>query len=84
MQYQRCKCGAVEWFGSDPPPLCAACYKCGSGPGASPTTHREPQPHDFTSVKTIRTDQGEATITRCRYCLKTRPQIEKLAARVGP
>lgn len=81
MQYQRCKCGAVEWLGSDPPPLCAACAHCGSGPGWSPTTHREPQPHDFTSARTIQTDQGEMTITRCRHCLKTRQQIEKFAAR---
>ena len=79
MRYQRCQCGACEWFGSDPPPLCDFCNKCGSGPGSSPTTHREPLPHDFASVETIQTDQGDATITRCRYCRKTRQQIEKRA-----
>ena len=79
MQYQRCKCGAIQWFGSDPPPRCAACAKCGSGPGYSPTTHREPEPHDFSSVEKLQTDQGDATITRCRYCHRTRAQIEKQA-----
>ena len=75
MQYQRCKCGNIQWWGETP--RCASCDDCGSGPGYGPDTHREPEPHDFSSVEGIQTDQGAATITLCRYCHNTRAQIEK-------
>lgn len=69
-----CECGACEWFGSDPAPRCARCSTCGTGP-----RRREPEPHDFSATSTVETDDGPATLTRCRYCYRTRKQIERMA-----
>lgn len=79
MRYQRCRCGACEWFGETR--RCDQCSKCKSGPGWSPETHREPEPHDFSRIEKVQTDQGDGTITRCRYCYQTRAEIEKRANR---
>lgn len=77
MQYYRCRCGKCEAWGSDPPALCSGCPDCGSDLSGSPNTHREPKAHEFSSVESLVTDQGNATITRCCYCHKTRREIEK-------
>jgi hypothetical protein len=80
MQYYRCKCGAREAWGSMPPYRCTKCEKCGSDLATDPGLHDEPVPHDFSAVKTVETDQGTATITRCRLCLRTLHEIERGAA----
>lgn len=77
MQYYRCKCGEHEAWGSMPPARCSQCKKCNSDLSLHPDYHNEPVPHDFSSVEKLTTDQGEATITRCRYCHYTKAQIEK-------
>ncbi len=77
MQYARCKCGEMEsWTSGMVPSQCARCDKCGSGYGYSPTTHVEPVPHLMVPHK-VETDDGPATLSRCRYCNHTRAQIKK-------
>lgn len=73
MRYAKCRCGSHEWFGSDPPARCARCTDCGTGPH-----ERVPEDHDFSATSKVDTDQGEATITRFRYCYLTRKQIERM------
>jgi len=60
-----------------PPDQCAFCPKCNTTLSTHPDFHREPTPHEFDSVQTITTDQGQATITRCRYCHLTQAEIDK-------
>ena len=78
MQYYRCKCGEHTAWGSMPPNRCFKCEKCGSDLAQAPGLHRDPVPHDFTSIENIKTDQGDMTITRCRYCHRTKAQIERV------
>ena len=59
------------------PSRCQKCAKCGSSLAQSPSEHREPESHDFSLVETVETDQGQATITRCRYCHHTKKEIGK-------
>lgn len=80
MQYYRCKCGNREAHGSMPPYRCSKCSKCGSDLATHPDLHAEPVEHDFSSVETVKTDQGDATITSCKYCYRTKEQVEKEAA----
>lgn len=112
MQYYRCKCGNSEAWGSDAPPRCSRCSKCGSDLATPPDEHSEPLPHEFeASEKTEHynaclqialdvlvgaPDRSSAAITarkiadgikvaaakheRCRYCLRTRAQIEGVAS----
>lgn len=77
MQYYRCKCGRKEAWGSMSPPLCSRCPDCGTNLATAPDIHGEPQDHDFSLVEKVETDQGDATITRCRYCHRTRREIER-------
>jgi hypothetical protein len=59
-----------------PPYACSRCAECGSDLATHPDFHREPKPHDFSFIEKVRTDQGEATITCCRYCMRRRDEIE--------
>ncbi len=77
MQYFRCKCGRHEWYTSMGVSLCEGCEECGTGPGQSPTTHREPVPHDFSMVTKVNTDEGEKTLSLCKHCYRSRRQIEQ-------
>lgn len=74
----RCKCGDNVSWGSMPPFVCQSCPKCGSDLATSPSLHREPAPHDFIP-RLVETDEGEKTLSRCRYCGRTRAQIERAA-----
>lgn len=80
MKYYRCKCGKSEAWGSQPPPRCSWCKACESDPASSPELHSERTPHLFDLVEKVETDNGESQLTRCRYCLKTRKEVEKLEA----
>ena len=71
----RCKCGDATAFGSMPPYQCAWCEKCQSSLASHPDGHRDRVDHEFSHVEKIATDQGEVTITRCRYCHRTRAEI---------
>ncbi len=75
MQYYRCKCGDSEAWCSDSPWPCARCKKCGSDLAGGPDLHRDPRPHEFLEYP-VETDDGQATLSRCRWCMKTKKQIE--------
>ena len=78
MQYWKCKCGSYEAWGSDSPPLCGKCSKCGgSALKDSEGNYREPLPHDFSMVSDVETDEGLKPLTRCKYCYHTKKQLEK-------
>lgn len=77
MRYYRCKCGDSSAFGSMPPDRCAWCEKCDSSLAEASDLHRERVPHDFSSVQSLKTDQGDATITRCRWCHLTSDEIAR-------
>ena len=48
MQYWRCRCGKEKYTESGFPPAdCYICEDCGSTLAKSPSTHRDPQPHNF-------------------------------------
>lgn len=76
MQYYRCKCGSRESWGSMPPSRCAHCNKCVSDLAQAPDLHQEPEPHRMHPT-TVQTDDGSATLTRCRWCGETRTKLEK-------
>jgi len=78
MLYYRCKCGKHEAWGSDSPPLCAKCDECGTSLATGPKGHVEPKDHDFSMVTQVKTDEGLKPLTRCKYCYRTRDEIEKL------
>ena len=59
------------------PPRCQPCPECNSTLASYPEGHREPQPHDFTLVQEVRTDQGVCTVTHCNLCYRRRDEIEK-------
>jgi hypothetical protein len=77
MQYGKCKCGKYEFWGSGMMPArCSPCEICGTIPAGSPTTHPDPLPHNY-YVEKVETDDGDKSLTRCRWCLKTKTEIEK-------
>ena len=82
MIYSRCKCGNVQQWGSGMPPAkCDPCPKCGTIPATGPDCHPDPVPHDFSFAEQVETDEGPKTLSRCRYCLKTKKEIEERDAR---
>ena len=82
--YGNCRCGNVQTFGSDPPPVCLGCDKCGTkimlpdwwadNDDGSPM---RPVEHDFSSVHKVETDEGEKELSLCKYCHQSRKHIEK-------
>jgi len=71
MKYWKCKCGKCEAFGSDSPPPCISCSDCGTDyTGNKPIEH-------LWSIEQVETDEGLKPLSRCRYCYKTKGQIEK-------
>lgn len=79
MQYYRCRCGETRSFGSMPPDRCRGCSKCGTNlvnmrlQGLD--DHRPPQPHKFFTEQ-VETNDGPKPLDRCRWCLRTRAEIE--------
>lgn len=71
MRYWHCKCGKCEAFGSDPPKPCMVCPECGTDYMGNP-----PKDHDWV-VEQTETDEGPKPLSRCRYCYKTKGQLEK-------
>lgn len=76
MQYYRCRCGKLESWGSMSPARCIGCANCGTNLAQHPDDHKAPVPHDFSSVQNVQTDEGEKTLTLCRYCHRSRTEIE--------
>lgn len=77
MQYWRCKCGDSTSMGSMGPARCTTCSKCGSDLAQAPSLHREPLPHVFDLPFPVETDEGQKTISRCKYCYRSRGEISK-------
>src|SRR5688572_28990832 len=72
--YYRCKCGAVEVWGSIAPDPCLGCKDCGTTPALTPDGHRSPRSHVL--IKTaVDTDDGQAILSRCRWCLRTMAEL---------
>lgn len=80
MQYYRCKCGKAEAHTSMGVYPCDRCAECGSDLSQNPNNHQEPKDHDLVVTK-VQTDEGEKTLSRCRWCLRTKAQIEKVEHR---
>jgi hypothetical protein len=77
MIYMQCKCGEYQFFGSGMEPAkCAKCKKCGTRPATGPNSHVDPLPHEFVA-RPVETDEGNATLSRCKYCYKTRSEVER-------
>ncbi len=76
MRMWRCRCGEHRAYGSDPPPRCSKCERCGSGLGGSPLSTFEVAPHLMVPTQ-VETDEGKKTLTRCMYCHETKSQIEQ-------
>lgn len=71
MRYHTCKCGALEvWESGMSLEPCYACSKCGTN-----AFGRAPLPHDYYESK-VETDEGDKPLSRCRYCYKTKREIE--------
>ena len=75
MQYYRCACGHAEAWGSMPPYPCSGCADCGTTLDQHPQDHRTPEPHDFVPYP-VETAEGDKTISRCRWCHRTRKEVE--------
>ncbi len=74
MKYYRCKCGFSEAYGSMSPSRCTKCKKCGSNLAGSPDSHIDPTPHELVAYP-IESDQGGATLSRCKWCRRTKKQL---------
>lgn len=81
--FYRCKCGRAQAWSSMGVSLCDVCPDCGSNLALGPDSHRDPAPHDMALVQEIATDQGKATITRCRHCHLTAAEIAERDERRG-
>lgn len=80
MQVYRCRCGKSKFFGSDSPSPCQGCYLCETTYAQHPDDHKKPEPHQFDSVQRIETDEGEKTLSRCRWCYISRKEAERQEA----
>lgn len=75
MMNYRCECGRSTAVGSMPGPKCDGCDECGTTLEIHPSLWRKPEPHQFEAQK-VETDNGEAALSRCIYCHRTKKQIE--------
>lgn len=74
MKYWQCKCGDYQFYGSGmSPEPCTYCKKCGTTAAGLP-----PIPHEFTMISKVETDEGEKKLSRCKWCYKTKSQIERM------
>lgn len=76
MRYYRCKCGKRESWGSMPPDQCQGCPDCKTTLDEHPSSHRAPAPHEFVATD-VETDAGPQPLTRCRWCHRTRAELEQ-------
>lgn len=77
MKYAQCKCGNMQmWTSGMPLTKCSKCSKCGSGYGYGPNSHIDPLPHEYETYPVKGYDQDNVTKTICKYCNKTKKQIE--------
>lgn len=75
MRYYRCKCGRTESFGSMPPARCFGCKECRTRPALAGVEPWALEPHNYVT-EMVETDAGEAPLTRCRWCGRSKRFIE--------
>jgi len=76
MKGWQCRCGRLKGFGSDGPAACAFCEVCGTTVETSPELHKtERRPHEY-YVETVETDEGPKPLSRCKFCYRTKAEIE--------
>lgn len=77
MRYLRCQCGKCEgWNSGMPENPCDGCKECNTTMSSSPSGHKELTPHEMVAYP-IESDQGDSTLSRCRWCHDTKKTIEK-------
>jgi hypothetical protein len=75
MQYYFCKCGEHTAWGSMPMPSCFECEKCHTTLEVDPSLHRRAIPHEWV-VTSVKTDEGNKPLSRCRLCWQNKNEIE--------
>jgi hypothetical protein len=71
-----CQCGKITgWYSGMSPNPCGGCSDCGTSINY-PGLHEPTKPHDFSLTQIVETDEGRKPLTRCRWCLLTRVQVE--------
>lgn len=76
MIFSQCKCGNLKSWSSGCETPCAWCTKCDSDLATGPDLHRDRVPHEFEAHK-VDTDEGPKTLSRCRWCMRTKAQIQR-------
>lgn len=82
MLFYRCKCGNAKAWTSMEVPRCSTCPCCGSTLATGPD-HPPAEPHDWVTVRTETTHQGDTSVvvrTACARCLAEKPAGEPLAS----
>jgi hypothetical protein len=75
--YDRCQCGKIEvWSSGEVVPRCSPCKACGTVPARGPSSHPDPEPHEFVA-RDVATDAGPQPLSRCRWCHRTKAEIER-------
>lgn len=79
-----CKCGRLRYWacGGEEPAPCTACETCGTVPTSLVGSPRLPIAHEFVAHK-VETDDGDATLSRCRFCHRTRREIADAERRIA-
>lgn len=72
MQFYRCRCGEQKAWTSMGVPACSRCQKCGSDLAFSSETHREPEPHKWTTRYEPTTG---APFEVCTTCYRRRAEV---------
>lgn len=76
MKGWQCKCGKHKGFGTDGPARCAFCETCKTTVETSPELHEiQPRPHEYYTEQ-VETDGGIKPLSRCKYCHRTKLEIE--------
>ena len=76
MQFFRCRCGHSKSYSNMGKALCVVCPECKSTLSVGPDDHPEPIPHDWITVETRTTYQGQtdsSLITTCTRCHAKKP-----------
>lgn len=79
MIYYRCKCGNCQAWSSMGVNPCDGCPECNTTLETGPEHHEEPKPHDFVPTP-VETDEGPKPLSRCRWCMRTPREIERVKA----
>jgi hypothetical protein len=76
MRYYRCECGDITSWSSMGVLPCDGCKKCNTTLETGPKDHKVPEDHVFEPYP-VETDEGPKSLSRCKYCLRTKKELEK-------